>query len=95
MASLLVSMKKTRLDPRLIKSEEGHFLIFGDSLEDSDAEYPQVLNFSNVALNKEKNKALVYGGIYMGKLNSSVSLYLLEKMDGIWKIVHRKIVQIS
>lgn len=78
-----------------INSEEGHTLIFGDSLEDSNTEYSQIVGFSRIAFNEEKNMAALYAGYSTHPLASYMKLYLLKKINGRWQIVFEKTIAVS
>ena len=78
-----------------IKSEEGHTLVFGDSLEDSKAEHPQIIGFSQIAFNERKNRAALYAGHSTHPLASYLDLYLLKKINGRWEIVFETTVEVS
>lgn len=83
-------MKKQR-----IKSKEGHHLIFGNSLDDFQGKYPQMVSMSRVVFNEDYNYAAVYAGHSSGKLAGYLNLYLLEKKEGVWQIVFQKNVEVS
>lgn len=78
-----------------IKSEEGHTLIFGDSLEDSDTQYSQMVGMSRITFNEKKNMAALYAGHNTHPLASYLNLYLLKKRNGKWAIVYEKTIEIS
>ena len=78
-----------------IKSEEGHTLIFEDSLEDSDTEYSQMVGMSRIAFNEKKNMAALYAGHITHPLASYLKLYLLKKVNGQWQIVFDKTLEVS
>lgn len=83
------------INTKYIESKKGHSLIFGDSLDDSNTKYPQLIGISRISFNKKMNKAAVYGGYSTGSLSSYVNLYLFEKINGEWKIVHEKSIAVS
>lgn len=78
-----------------IKSEEGHTLIFGNSLEDSEAQYSQMVGISRISFNEKKNKAALYTGYSTHSLASYLDLYLLKKINGKWQIVYKKAIEVS
>lgn len=78
-----------------INSEEGHTLIFGNSLEDSQDQYSQMVSISRIAFNEKKNKAALFAGHSTHPLAGYLNLYLLEKINGRWKIVYEKTVEVS
>lgn len=80
---------------KYIMSEEGHTLIFGNSLEDSQTRYSQMVEFSRIAFNEEENMAALYAGHSTHPLSSYVDLYLLKKIKGEWKIVFEKTLEVS
>ncbi|MCM4161846.1 hypothetical protein FHG64_08020 [Antarcticibacterium flavum] len=78
-----------------LKSEKGHTLIFGRSLEDSDTQYSQMLGISPIAFNQQNNKAAVYAGHSTHPLASYLKLYLLKKINEKWQIVFEKTIEVS
>lgn len=78
-----------------INSEERHTLIFGDSLESSDAQYSQMLGISRIAFNEKKNMAALYDGHSTHPLATYLNLYLLKKINGKWQIVFEKTIEVS
>jgi len=45
-----------------------------------------VISFSKVAFDIEHRKAAVCVGLYYGKLSASQTIYILEKVNNVWKI---------
>ena len=78
-----------------IESEEGHELIFGDSIEDFQGDYPQMVYFSRIAFNNDFSRAAVYAGYSSGKLSGYLNLYLLEKKKGRWIIKFKNNIEKS
>ena len=78
-----------------IKSEEGHNLIFGNSLEDFQGGYPQMVYMSRIAFNDDNNRAAVFAGHSSGKLSGYLNLYLVEKIEGRWKIIYKKNIEVT
>lgn len=78
-----------------LNSRKGHSLIFGDSLENSDSQYSQMIGISRIAFNEEKTMAALYAGHTTHPLSSYLNLYLLKKTYGVWKIVFKKNVEVS
>ncbi|MBJ6369099.1 hypothetical protein [Snuella sedimenti] len=59
-------------------------------------EYYRLVFLSNVGFNKTKDKALVVIGLkYGGKLSGKEKLYMLEKVDGKWRVKNEKTISIS
>lgn len=79
----------------IIHSEEGHQLIFGNSLEDFQGDYPQMVFISRVAFNDDFDRAAVYAGHTSGKLSGYLNLYLLVKKDESWQIIFKENVEVS
>lgn len=78
-----------------LNSEKGHSLIFGNSLEDSNSQYSQMIGISRIAFNEEKTMAALYAGQTTHPLSGFVNLYLLKKTKGVWEIVFKKRVEVS
>ncbi|WP_299891371.1 hypothetical protein [uncultured Lacinutrix sp.] len=54
-----------------------------------------VVSFSKVSFSSEKDKAVVAVGVYRSGLDSSYTLYLLEKKDNNWQIKSFKVISVS
>jgi hypothetical protein len=78
-----------------LSSEKGHTLIFGNSLEDSNSKYSQMVGISRIAFNEEKTMAALYAGHSTHPLSSVLDLYLLKRTEGVWEIVYKKRVEVS
>lgn len=89
------SLEARNLKKKYISSSEGHTLIFGDSIEDSKAQYSQIIKISRIAFNEKKNMAAVYAGFSTHPLASSLNLFLLKKINGKWQIILEKTVEVS
>lgn len=83
------------LRSKYINSKEGHTLIFGNSLEDSETRYSQLAGFSRIAFNEKKSMAALYAGYSTHPLASYLNLYLLKKINGKWEIVFEKTLEVS
>ncbi|MAG88152.1 hypothetical protein [Zunongwangia profunda] len=89
------SLKAEPIEKKYVKSKRGHTLVFGNSLEDSNVKHSQIISTSRIAFNDKKNMAALYGGYSTHPLASHLNLYLLEKKNGIWKIVYKKNIEKS
>lgn len=54
-----------------------------------------IISFSRVAFNKGYDKAAVCVGIHYDKLATSQVIYILEKVNGLWKIKFTEVVDVS
>lgn len=88
-------LSKKTIKQNYIKSEEGHHLIFGNSLDDFKGKYSQMVGISRIAFNNEKNMAAVYAGYSTHPLAAYLNLYLLRKTNGEWEIVFKKRISVS
>ena len=89
------SLPAKSLKTNYIESQEGHTLVFGDSLDDSEDPHSQIIGISRIAFNQKKNIAAVYVGHSTHPLASTVSLFLLKKKNGKWRIVYKERVEVS
>lgn len=78
-----------------VKSKEGHYIIFGNSLDDFEGKYSQMARISRIVFNEERNMAAVYAGHSTHPLAGYFNLYLLRKIDGEWKIIFKKNISVS
>jgi len=54
-----------------------------------------IVSFSKVSFSDDKNKAAIAVGIHRGKLDSSLTIYILERLDEEWKIKSYNVVEVS
>lgn len=95
LSDTIKNLERKTINYSLIKSMEGHELIFGNSLDDFEGKYPQMIFMSRVAFDKNYNKAMVFAGLATTKLAGFLNLYLLEKKNGVWEIIYKKNVIVS
>ena len=86
----LISMNKNKevsFPKREIKSKEGHNIIYGTDLENYPGREPQILLFSPIGFNKDRNSAAVIVTYSRGRLSSFTNIYFLEKEKNEWFII--------
>jgi len=95
MADSLAFLDEKTIKKNLIKSEEGHTLIFGNSLKDYEGKYPQLISISRIVWDTEKNTAALYASHSTHPLASYLGFFLLEKKNGKWTIKFKDIFEVS
>jgi len=54
-----------------------------------------VISFSKVSFSKSENEAVVCAGVYHSGLDSSLIIYILEKVNQVWRIKSYKTMSVS
>ena len=54
-----------------------------------------IISFSRVSFNKQYNKAAIGVGIHGGRLNSSFTIYILEKVENKWEVKYYLTIEVS
>lgn len=80
-----------------INKEEVVFLEkqFVNSEDKKEIGIDGIVSFSKVSFSKDKTKAAIAVGVHRGKLDSSLTIYILEKTDKDWKIKNFKVIEVS
>ncbi|MGY5846412.1 hypothetical protein ACW6QP_03245 [Salegentibacter sp. HM20] len=91
----IINLPAKVVNKDLLKSKEGHSLIYGNSLEDFIGDYPQMVFISRIAFNDDLTKAFLFAGHATGRLSGFLNLYLLQKENERWKIIYKKNVEVS
>lgn len=79
----------------------GESVIFTDKLEPNTKEnkqnrvYNRLLSFTPISFNNTYDKAAIGVANYGGKLDSSLIIYVMEKIDGKWQIKCYKVIEYS
>lgn len=71
--------------PQSVKSSIGHNLKFENTSKES-----QVIGISRIKFNGDGTRAALYGSRTTGRLSGLTDLFLMEKNNGCWEIVHRQ-----
>ncbi len=90
-----ISKEKDSINKNLFNNKIGSKLIFLDKRVISEKTKKQyridgIISFSKVSFNENHNKAAVEVIIYRSGLDSSLSIYILEKVNKKWKIKYYK-----
>ena len=96
----LIGNKNQTLDKKNWSTNKGHDISVINFQEVDKKElfknYNALVSFSNVGFNSAKDKAVVIIGVsYGAKLSGTVILYLMEKVNSIWKIKHERTISIA
>ncbi|NJX16586.1 hypothetical protein [Tamlana crocina] len=83
-----------------LKTDKGHKIKVISEKESNKKElfkkYRAIISLSNIGFNQAKNKAITIVRVsYAPKLSGTAILYLLEKINGKWKIEYEKVIEIS
>ncbi|MDR9455883.1 MAG: hypothetical protein RI572_00610 [Salegentibacter sp.] len=82
LVKILNTLQEKTINTGWIKSEKGHQLIFGSSLEDYVGRYSQMVTISRIAFNSKLDQAILLAGHKTHELAGYVNLYLLKKENG-------------
>ena len=66
-----------------------------DGKEKKELNIDGIISFSRVSFNAKKNRAAIVVGIHRGRLDSSSTIYLLEKINENWSIKYYSTIEIS
>jgi hypothetical protein len=83
---------KNQIDLKKIETKIPHNLFYLDTIKNNndkyyvDSNFDKLLIFSPVSFNEDLNKAVVIVAVKKGYMNSSSSIVLLEKKNGVWEI---------